>query len=89
MGKGQFISEHARRHPDINYIGLEKYDSIVLKAAQRLEKEFLPNLRLLRADAKNLELIFQPGEITTIFLNFSDPWPKERHAKRRLTFDNF
>ncbi|MGD9604740.1 MAG: tRNA (guanosine(46)-N7)-methyltransferase TrmB [Bacilli bacterium] len=89
MGKGQFISKNARKNPQINYLGLEKYDSVVLKAARRLEDEAIPNLRFICADAQNLEQIFQKEEITKIFLNFSDPWPKERHAKRRLTFDHF
>ena len=89
MGKGQFISEHARQNPNINYLGLEKFDSVVLKAARRIEKETIPNLRFICADAKNIEQIFSKEEIEKIFLNFSDPWPKERHAKRRLTFDGF
>ncbi len=89
MGKGQFISENAIRHPENNYLGFEIAESIVLKAARKLGKLHLGNLRIIHADAHDAERIFAPGEIAEIFLNFSDPWPKSRHAKRRLTFDNF
>ena len=85
MGKGRFITEMAERHPDINYLGIERYSSVLLKAeAKQLEKD-LPNLRFLCADAKELPAFFAPGEIAEIYLNFSDPWPKDRHAARRLT----
>ena len=84
MGKGNFIIENAIKYPNINFIGIEKYDSVMVKAIRRLEELELPNLRLIRMDAGLIEEVFDK-EIDTIYLNFSDPWPKERHAKRRLT----
>ncbi len=84
MGKGDFIIKRALNNPNVNYIGLEKYTSIIAKACKKLENLDIPNLRIINADAKELNLIFD-HEIDTIFLNFSDPWPKARHAKRRLT----
>ena len=84
MGKGNFIIENAIKYPNINFIGIEKYDSVMVKAIRRLEELKLPNLRLIRMDAGLIEEVFDK-EIDTIYLNFSDPWPKERHAKRRLT----
>jgi len=89
MGRGQFIIEHAKRSPDINYIGIEKYSGVLFKALKRLEEEQLPNLICIRVDAQWLEDIFEPDEIDCIYLNFSDPWPKERHEKRRLTHKIF
>ena len=89
MGKGQFLLTLAQRNPDVNYIGIEKYSSVLLRALTRQEELQLPNLRLLRFDAENLETIFGEGEVDRIYLNFSDPWPKDRHAKRRLTSDRF
>lgn len=89
MGKGQFIMEHARRHPDINYIGIEKYSSVLLRALEKAEQEELPNLRFLRFDAEYITDIFDEDELQKIYLNFSDPWPKDRHAKRRLTSRQF
>ena len=83
MGKGQFIIENAKRYPNINFIGIEKYDSILALALKKINIE-LPNLVMLRLDAFNIDSIFKE-EIDTIYLNFSDPWPKKRHAKRRLT----
>ena len=88
MGKGNFIINNAIKYPNINFIGIEKYDSVMVKAIRRLEKLDLPNLRLIRMDANNIEEVFDK-EIDQIYLNFSDPWPKERHAKRRLTSPNF
>jgi len=88
MGKGNFIIENAKRYPDINFIGIEKYDSVLVRAVQKLEDLELPNLRLIRCDANYIEDIFN-NEITTIYLNFSDPWPKARHERRRLTSENF
>ena len=88
MGKGDFIINMALQHPDINYIGLEKYQSIVVRAVEKLEKLELKNLKLICTDAQELEEIFAK-EIDTIYLNFSDPWPKKRHAKRRLTSNTF
>ena len=88
MGKGDFIIENAINNPQINYIGIEKYDSIVALAIKKIEKYDIPNLKLIRMDALNILDIFDM-EIDKIYLNFSDPWPKERHAKRRLTSDIF
>ena len=87
MGKGQFIIENAKRYPNINFIGIEKYDSILALALKKINIE-LPNLVMLRLDAFNIDSIFKE-EIDTIYLNFSDPWPKDRHAKRRLTHEIF
>lgn len=87
MGKGQFIIENAKRYPNINFIGIEKYDSILALALKKINIE-LPNLVMLRLDAFNIDSIFKE-EIDTIYLNFSDPWPKKRHAKRRLTSPEF
>ncbi|MCR4715940.1 MAG: tRNA (guanosine(46)-N7)-methyltransferase TrmB [Lachnospiraceae bacterium] len=94
MGKGQFITELAKRNPDNNYIGIEKFSSVLIRAIEKREqgeKEgiSLPNLRFIRMDAENLENVFAPEEIAGIYLNFSDPWPKDRHAKRRLTSKQF
>ena len=90
-GKGSFIMESARRNPDINYIGIEKYSSVLLRALEKMEEEEprLTNLVFIRMDAEYIENVFKKDEIDNIFLNFSDPWPKERTAKRRLTSDRF
>lgn len=85
MGKGKFITQLAASHPQINYIGIEKYSSVLVRALEKLEAQPLPNLRLIRMEAEELLNIFAPGEVSGIYLNFSDPWPKDRHAKRRLT----
>ena len=84
MGKGNFIIENAKRYKNINYIGIEKYDSVIVRAIQKSNELELDNLKIIRMDAKNLCDIFDK-EVDTIYLNFSDPWPKDRHAKRRLT----
>ena len=89
MGKGQFITSLAALHPEINYIGIEKYSSVLIRAIEKQEDLQLPNLKFLRFDAEYLPDIFAPGEIAHIYLNFSDPWPKDRHAKRRLTSEGF
>ena len=88
MGKGDFIISKALNNPDINFIGLEKYTSIVARAVKKLEDLDLPNLKIINGDALNLNNIFEK-EISTIYLNFSDPWPKARHSKRRLTSSAF
>ena len=88
MGKGDFIIGMAKLHPDINLIGIEMFDSVIVRAVQKLENENIPNLRLIRMDAKDINDVFD-HEIDTIYLNFSDPWPKKRHAKRRLTSKEF
>ena len=90
MGKGQFLMELARRNPQVNYLGIEMYDSVLLRALQRMaEIDELPNLLFMREDARLLPEIFRKGEVEKIYLNFSDPWPKARHAKRRLTSREF
>ena len=85
MGKGQFITTLAQEHPDINYIGIERADSVLFRALQKQETLKLPNLVLLLLNADELALVFAKGEVDRIYLNFSDPWPKDRHAERRLT----
>ena len=94
MGKGTFIMESAKRNPDINYIGIEKYSSVLLRAIEKREQEKeqgndIPNLTFIRMDAEYIENVFDKDEVDNIFLNFSDPWPKDRNAKRRLTSDRF
>lgn len=88
MGKGDFIIEMAKRHPNINYIGIEMFDSVIVRAVQKLEGETIDNLKLIRMDANLINDVFYK-EINTIYLNFSDPWPKNRHEKRRLTSSYF
>lgn len=87
MGKGDFIIGMAKLNPNINFIGIEMYDSVIVRAVQKLENETLDNLKLIRVDANEIDKIFDK-EIDKIYLNFSDPWPKERHTKRRLTSHN-
>mgnify|MGYP002626386173 CR=1 FL=1 len=89
MGKGAFLMEQAKRHPDINYVGIEKYSSVLLRAVQKQEEAQLPNLRLIRMEAENINDVFGEGEVKRIYLNFSDPWPKAAHAGRRLTSRQF
>ena len=88
MGKGDFIIENALANPNINYIGIEKYDSVIVRAIQKSNELEIDNLKIIRTDALNIDKIFNK-EIEVIYLNFSDPWPKERHAKRRLTSNVF
>ena len=87
MGKGQFITTLAIQNPEINYIGIEKYSSVLIRALEKMEAlEPCPsNIRFIRMDAENICSMFAEGEVSRIYLNFSDPWPKDRHAKRRLT----
>lgn len=87
-GKGQFLIEMAKEHPEINFIGIEKYESVLVRATEKSSSNPLNNLRFLCVDAKSLASVFA-NEITTLYLNFSDPWPKKRHAKRRLTSKEF
>lgn len=89
MGKGKFLMELAEKNPQINYIGVERYSSVLLRALQKHQETELNNLYFLCIDATLVEDIFQDGEIQKIYLNFSDPWPKDRHAKRRLTSREF
>ncbi len=85
MGKGQFITELAKQNPTINYIGIEKYASVLIRALTKRDEQEIPNLIYLLVDAKNLCDYFSEGEVDRVYLNFSDPWPKDRHSKRRLT----
>lgn len=89
MGKGRFIMELASRNPQINYVGIERYSTVLLKALQKREQMELPNICFMCVDARGLAEIFGEGEVHKIYLNFSDPWPKDRHAKRRLTSPEF
>lgn len=89
MGKGKFLMTQAKLHPEINFIGVEKFSSVLIRAVQKCELEELPNIFFLRLDAEELPNLFEKGEISSIYLNFSDPWPKDRHAKRRLTSRQF
>ena len=89
MGKGKFITEMAMNNPDINYIGIEKYSSVLIRAVEKRRELEIDNLFFIRMDAVEIEDAFEKGEIDRIYLNFSDPWPKDRHAKRRLTSRQF
>lgn len=84
-GKGQFMMGLAAHFPDINYIAIEKYDSVLVRTLEKVSEADLPNLRIVLLDALMLEEVFAKEEVKRIYLNFSDPWPKKRHAKRRLT----
>lgn len=88
-GKGQFVTGMAKQNPHINYIGIEMYESVIITALDRLIEADLPNLKLLDVDGAELMNYFEKGEIERVYLNFSDPWPKTRHAKRRLTYKTF
>ena len=85
MGKGAFIMEMARRNAQVNFVGIEKYSSVLIRAVEKQEAEMLPNLLFMRMEAEYIEEVFAAAQVERIYLNFSDPWPKERHAKRRLT----
>lgn len=89
MGKGKFITTLAQQNPNINYIGIEKYSSVLIRAVEKCEELEVPNLRFIRMEAEYICDVFEEGEIDRIYLNFSDPWPKDRHAKRRLTSKQF
>ncbi|GGN67057.1 tRNA (guanosine(46)-N7)-methyltransferase TrmB [Oceanobacillus indicireducens] len=88
-GKGQFLVGMAKQHPDINFIGMEVAKSVVVTAGEKALEAELDNLLLVHADANHLLDYFAQDEISTIYLNFSDPWPKNRHEKRRLTYTAF
>ena len=88
MGKGKFIMNQALTNPDINFIGIEKFDSVLVRAVEKIEELEIPNLKLIRMDALDIDKVFK-NEIDTLYLNFSDPWPKNRHALRRLTSSVF
>lgn len=89
MGKGRFIMDMARLNPDINFVGIEKFSSVLVRALEKQQEEQLPNLYFIRMEAEYIEEVFDKGEVNYVFLNFSDPWPKDRHAKRRLTSTQF
>ena len=89
MGKGKFITTLASQNPDINYIGIEKYSSVLLRALEKMEELDITNICFIRMDAEEIEDVFAEEEVSKIYLNFSDPWPKDRHAKRRLTSRQF
>ena len=89
MGKGKFLMQLAQDNPDINYIGIEKYSSVLVRALEKREEYEGDNVYFLRMDAEDIPNIFAEEEIDQIYLNFSDPWPKDRHAKRRLTSKEF
>lgn len=93
MGKGRFIMDMAEKYPDADYLGIEKYSSVLLRAIQkmeeRVEKNENLNVRFIRMDAEYICDVFEEGEVDRIYLNFSDPWPKDRHAKRRLESRQF
>ena len=88
MGKGDFIKGMSMMYPNVNFIGIEKYDSVMVRAIEKLEDTDIQNLRLIKMDAEGIGNVFAK-EIDTIYLNFSDPWPKDRHEKRRLTSSDF
>lgn len=90
MGKGQFLINHAKIHKDRNYIGFEKFSAVLAKGLEKIDQEGnLDNVYVIREDAENILEFFSNGELDGLYLNFSDPWPKDRHAKRRLTHTNF
>lgn len=89
MGKGKFLREHAVMHPEVNYIGIEKFESVIVQAVEKIAPLHLKNVKLIQADAEKLEDFFSEKELSKLFLNFSDPWPKNRHEKRRLTYQRF
>ena len=92
MGKGRFLLNMAKTYPNINFIGIERYSSVLLRAVEKFDtEEFsdLPNIRFVCMDARELPEVFAESEVDRIYLNFSDPWPKDRHAKRRLTSSRF
>ncbi len=89
MGKGRFITDLAKMNPDINYIGIEKYSSVLVRAIEKRNQIDIPNLYFIRMEAEDICEVFEKEEVSRIYLNFSDPWPKDRHAKRRLTSKEF
>lgn len=88
MGKGNFIIENAIKYPNINFIGIEKFDSVMVRAIEKLNGKYIANLKFIKMDATEIDEVFEK-EVDRIYLNFSDPWPKKRHAKRRLTHTEF
>ncbi|MCM3759587.1 tRNA (guanosine(46)-N7)-methyltransferase TrmB [Alkalihalobacillus oceani] len=88
-GKGKFVTGMSALHPDVNYIGIEKYDSVIITALERVKEAGRENVKLLKQDVSDLLDFFAEGEIDRIYINFTDPWPKKKHAKRRLTHEGF
>ncbi|MGP7818406.1 tRNA (guanosine(46)-N7)-methyltransferase TrmB [Niallia sp. 01092] len=88
-GKGRFISEMAKANPTVNYIGIELQESVIVSALDRLIEADVPNVKLMNSNAADLTTFFADGEVDRVYLNFSDPWPKTRHEKRRLTYKTF
>ncbi|MDB5084574.1 MAG: tRNA (guanine-N7)-methyltransferase [Bacilli bacterium] len=88
-GKGMFLSEMAQKHPSTLFVGIELYASVLLTAAKRVRSLALPNVKLIAGDVRDLLNLFEACEVDSIFINFVDPWPKNKHAKRRLTHPNF
>jgi len=88
-GKGAFITGMAKQHPEVNFIAIELFESVAVAIVQKLVEHPQPNVRVLTVDAKDLREYFEKGEVARLYLNFSDPWPKTRHAKRRLTYKTF
>ena len=89
MGKGKFLMRLAEKNPHIHYIGIEKYSSVLVRALEKMEETPLDNIHFIRMDAENIVNVFEKGEVDQIYLNFSDPWPKDRHARRRLPSKEF
>ncbi|MDT8859347.1 tRNA (guanosine(46)-N7)-methyltransferase TrmB [Alkalihalobacillus sp. MEB130] len=88
-GKGQFLIGMSKLHPNVNFIGIEKYDSVLVRALEQAKEEERPNLKFLNEDVEDILTFFEKAEIERIFINFTDPWPKNRHEKRRLTYKGF
>ncbi len=88
-GKGSFVTGMGKAHPDINYIGMEIYDSIIVSGLEKIVTEEIDNVKLIRENAQKLTDFFEQGEVDRVYLNFSDPWPKNKHEKRRLTYESF
>ncbi len=89
MGKGRFIMDMATLNPNINYVGIEKFSSVLIRGIQKQDELQLPNVKFIRMEAEQICDVFEKGEVDKIYLNFSDPWPKDRHAKRRLESREF
>ena len=89
IGKGRFIHTIAKNFPEVNFIGIEKFDNVIVRALEKVIEEPLPNLKLMRVDAEAIPIILKDHSVSRVYLNFPDPWPKERHAKRRLTNRRF
>src|SRR5690554_4516700 len=89
IGRGSFLKKFAVKHPEINYIGIETKEEVMLYGVKESHEEDLKNIKFIWQNAVDLKDFFEKGEVDRIYLNFSDPWPKKRHSKRRLTADSF